>query len=141
MAQNVLWSPLMRTFQGSIATSVSQFSTFAMIAVAVVVFVGCGATPDDVAPDANLCAGLAESACNAQVGCYAEYSTSNESGQIGGDFVTCATGSATCSLPAGCGFGGVGCPQGLTVAFTLENPSVCDAGVDTSCVHLDKCSP
>jgi hypothetical protein len=46
-----------------------------------------------------------------------------------------------CTLPAGCGYGGVGCPQGFTIAFALENPNVCDAGVDTSCVHSDVCSP
>ena len=104
-------------------------------------FLGCSAAPNAVLPDANLCAGLEESACNVQIGCYATYSTSNEAGQIGGDFVSCATGSATCKLPQNCGYGGVGCPQGLMVAFTLENPNVCDVGVDTSCVHPDKCSP
>ena len=52
---------------------------------------------------------------------------------------SCATGSATCRLPAGSGYGGVGCPQGF--AFELENANVCDAGVDVSCVQPDKCSP
>jgi hypothetical protein len=99
---------------------------------------GCSAAP--ATPDTNGCAELGELACNAQIGCYAEYSTSNESGQIGGDFLSCATGSATCRLPAGCGYGGVGCPQNLTVAFKLDNPNVCDVGVDISCVRPDNCS-
>jgi len=110
--------------------------------LSVVFFLGCSAAPAaEPLPDANVCGELAESACNAQVGCYAEYSTTNESGQIGGDFLSCAAGSATCRLPAGCGYGGVGCPQSLTVAFNLENPNVCDVGVDMSCVQPDKCSP
>lgn len=103
-------------------------------------FLGCVAA-NPPPPDANVCDELAESACNTQAGCHAEYSTSNESGQIGGEFLSCATGSATCRLPTGCGFGGVGCPQGLHVAFKLENPNVCDVGVDISCVQPDKCSP
>ena len=110
--------------------------------LSVVWFLGCsGAPAAEPLPDANVCAQLAELACNAQVGCYAEYSTSNESGQIGGDFLSCAAGSATCRLPAGCGYGGGGCPQSLSVAFKLENPNVCDVGVDMSCVQPDKCSP
>ena len=102
-------------------------------------FSGCSSAPA-AAPDANVCGDLAEAACNAQIGCYAEYSTSTESGQIGGDFLACAAGSAMCKLPSGCGYGGVGCPQNLTVAFKLNDPNVCDAGVDISCVQPATCS-
>ena len=102
---------------------------------------GCSASPAAAPLDANGCVGLAESDCNAHVGCFAAYSTSNESGQVGGDFLGCAAGEAICKLPAGCGYGGVGCPQNFTVAFTLENPDVCDVGVAISCVHPVACTP
>ncbi|MEO8845660.1 MAG: hypothetical protein ABI591_04490 [Kofleriaceae bacterium] len=113
-----------------------------VVAVAAVVALGCGAKPDDsTPPDASICLELSEAACNAQVGCYAQYTTSNEAGTVGGDFVSCSAGSATCTLPTGCGIGGVGCPQGLTLAFTLANAGVCDTGVTTACVRPETCSP
>jgi hypothetical protein len=106
-------------------------------------FVGCAAKPTmSVGPDADPCTGLGEQSCSSQSGCYALYTASNEAGQVGGEFVSCVGGSATCTLGSGCGFGGEGCQQGMTIAFSIASPGDCDTGVSVlGCVHVESCSP
>jgi len=100
----------------------------------------------DAAPDAATvaCGGFAEAACNANAACYAIYSTSNEAGQVGGTFESCANGRATCTLTygsnaGGCDYGGVGCPSGFAVAFS-ETDGDCTKGFSiVGCVHTNAC--
>jgi hypothetical protein len=105
----------------------------------VVLFLGCSAPR--AREDANVCPELAESACNAQVGCYAEYSTNTEAGQTGGQFLSCAAGSATCKIAAGCFYSGAGCPNDLMLSFVYDNGPNCGVGGPLYCVQPDKCSP
>ncbi len=100
-----------------------------------------GAAPDAPAVD---CGGLAETACNAELECYAVYSSNSGTGQPGGVFASCAAGSAVCSLSTGssvggCDYGDVSCPQGFAVAFA--DGGDCTKGFSImGCVHDDKCN-
>ncbi|HEY6038590.1 MAG TPA: hypothetical protein VIV58_30115 [Kofleriaceae bacterium] len=105
-----------------------------------------GPLPDAAADAAAVaCGGFAEAACSGNAACYALYSTSNEAGQIGGTFESCANGPATCRLTVGsaggggCDYGGVGCPSGFTVAFS-ETDGDCTKGFSiVGCVRTSAC--
>lgn len=119
----------------------SAMTDLALVAASLAAtLVGCAANP--APPDADSCTGLGEQSCSSQASCYALYTASNEAGQVGGEFVSCVGGSASCTLGSGCGFGGEGCPQGLTIAFSIASQGDCDTSVSVlGCVHVESCSP
>ena len=113
-----------------------------------VLLVACSTSHSgDATPDASTiaCGALTETACNAQPACYALYSTNSESGpQTGGTFVSCANGHATCTLAmgssaGGCDYGGVSCPQGLAIAFSLTDGDCTKGFSIAGCVHTSAC--
>ena len=99
------------------------------------------------APDAPTvaCGVLDEAACNAEPACYALYSPTTEAGpQTGGMYESCANGPPTCALRSGsndggCGFGGVGCPSGLALAFSVTDGDCTKGFTITGCVHTNAC--
>jgi hypothetical protein len=98
-------------------------------------------------PDAAAvaCGGLTETACNAETACFALYSTNGETlPPAGGAYMSCANRPATCTLSSGsstggCGYGGVSCPQGLALAFSVTDGDCTKGFSIEGCVHTSAC--
>jgi hypothetical protein len=113
-----------------------------------ILLVACSAHPSGTAaPDAAAvaCGGLVETACNAEPACYALYSTNGETlPPTGGAFVSCANGKPTCTLSTGsstggCDYGGVACPQGLAIAFSVSDGDCTKGFSIAGCVQTSAC--
>jgi hypothetical protein len=114
--------------------------------------VGCSTHASNTAPapDASpapsvACGQLDEASCNAESACYALYSTDGETlPPAGGAFVSCANGQPTCRLSTGsstggCDYGGVSCPQGMAIAFSVTDGDCTKGFSIAGCVHTTAC--